>query len=178
MENQTFHLRLAQWDIMAGDLEEQEYFMSVYPAPQDEKFHALSVLYLESDSQQQRDLTNFFASGLAAVAFSCTAAARFDNAIIYMRRVARCIRSAADSSLLRLGLAAAAWTEGRVESHDLLISLAFLYHAATRAGIDPVAHFDTIAGAAGPQSQAALRAFLHCDVATVRRMVGHYEGTC
>jgi len=29
---------------MAGDLEEQEYFMSVYPAPQDEKFHALSVV--------------------------------------------------------------------------------------------------------------------------------------
>jgi hypothetical protein len=178
MENKTFHQHLVQWNMMPGDLEEQEYFMNVYPAPLDAKFHALSALYLEGSPQQQRDLTDFFASGTAANAADGLASARFDNAIIYMRRVARCLGSVSDSSLLRLGLAAAAWTERRTGNHDLLISLAFLYHAAARSGIDPVPYFDTIASTAGPQSQAALQAFLHCDVTTVRRMVQHYEGTC
>jgi hypothetical protein len=178
MENKNFHQHLVQWNRMPGDLEEQEYFMSVYPAPLDAKFHALSALYLEGSPQQQRDLTDFFASGTAANAVDGSAYARFDNAIIYMRRVARCLESAADSSLLRLGLAAATWTEGRVSNHDLLISLAFLYHAAARVGMDPAPHFATIAATARPQSQEALHAFLHCDVVTVRRMVQHYEGTC
>jgi hypothetical protein len=178
MERKTFYLRLGQWDMMPGDLEGREYFMSVYPASLDAKFHALSALYLEGSLQQQWDLPNFFAAGTAAVSPSHSACARFDNAIIYMRRVARCITSVADGSLLRLGLVAAALTESRVDSHDLLISLAFLYHAAARAGIDPAPHFATIAATARPQSQEALRAFLHCDVSTVRRMVQHYEGTC
>jgi hypothetical protein len=178
MESKTFYQRLVQWKMMPGDLEEKEYYMSVYPASLDAKFHALSTLYLEGSPLQQWDLLNLFAAGTSAVSPSHAACARFDNAIIYMRRVARCIRSIADGPLLRLGLAAAALTEGRVDSHDLLISLAFLYHTAARVGINPAPHFATIAATARPQSQEALRAFLHCDVATVRRMVQHYEGTC
>ena len=177
MEDKTFCQRLTHWDMMPGELEEKEYFMSVYPAPLDAKFHALSALYLLGSQEQRRNLIDCFATG-TAISFPYSTHARFDNVIIYMRRVARCLRSAADSFLLRLGLAAAALTENRVESHDLLVSLAFLYCSALRAGIDPVPEFDRIAAIASPQVQEALRAFLRCDLSTVRRMVQHYEGTC
>jgi hypothetical protein len=177
MEDRTFYRHLIHWDVMPGELEEKEYFMSVYPAPLDAKFHALSALYLQGSQQQRMSLIDCFATG-TAISFPHSTHARFDNVIIYMRRIARCLSSAADSFLLRLGLTAAALTENQVESHDLLVSLAFLYHAASRAGIDPVPEFDRIAAIASPQVQEALRAFLHCDVSTVRRMVQHYEGTC
>ena len=178
MNNHTLHLHLTQWLELPGDLADPTYFMTPYPAPLDTKFHALSTLYLEIDPPQQQYLTNFFAHNITPTPSSETTNTRFDNAIIYMRRAARCIMSAPDESLLRLGLAAAAWTEGQVDNHDLLISLAFLYHAATRAGINPAPHFEVIAAIAGSQGQTTLRAFLHCDVKTVRRMVRHYEGTC
>ena len=178
MDNRTFQTRLAQWPTMPGDIEGKEYFMSVYPAPLDTKFHALSALYLEGSPHQQMQLTQFFTSGGCAVVPQQSSYARFDNALIYMRRVSRCIETVAHSSFLHLGLAAAAYTEGRVDSHDLLVSLAFLYHAATRAGINPVPAFDAVAATAGARAQEALRAFLYCEAWTPRRMVQHYEGTC
>ncbi len=178
MQEEIFHQLLAQWRQMPGDLEEREYFMSVYPAPLDAKFHVLSALYLESSSQQQQLLIDCFIHSTAPTPSPGSGNAHCDNAIIYMRRIARSVRSAADGDLLRLGVAAAAWTEGRADSHDLLVSLAFLYHAAARAGIDPLPCFEDIATLAGEQTQEALRAFLHCEASTVRRMVQHYEGTC
>jgi hypothetical protein len=176
MENTTFHQHLVHWATMPGDIEEHQYFMSIYPAPLDTKLSTLSTLYLEGNPQQQAELRQFFASHKCSTFPS--AYARFDNALIYMRRISRCIRTLADSSFLRLGLAAAAYTEGQVDSHDLLVSLAFLYHTATRAGIDPIPSFGTVAVTAGPQAQKALQAFLHCEASTARRIVQHYEGTC
>lgn len=178
MDRRDFHTSLDQWSKMPGDLEEKEYFMSVYPAPLDVKFTTLSMLYLESGAQQKKAVTQFFASGSCADASSHSAYGRFDNALIYMRRIARCVRTTADGLPLRLGLAAAAYTEGQVDGHDLLVSLAFLYYAAARAGIDPVPYFNVVAVTAGPQAGEALRAFLHCEAATARRIVQHYEGTC
>jgi hypothetical protein len=197
MEDETFCQRLIHWDVMPGELEEHEYFMSLYPAPLDAKFHALSALYLLGSQEQRRSLIDCFANNTddsavsstfdsvvnspisgTALSFPHSTYTRFDNVIIYMRRVARSLRSTTDSFLLRLGLAAATLTENRVESHDLLVSLAFLYYSASRAGIDPVPEFGRIAAIASPQIQEALQAFLHSDLATVKRMVQHYEGTC
>src|SRR5947209_4899118 len=175
MDSIDFHTRLVQWSTMPGDLEEKEYFMSVYPAPLDVKFTTLSMLYLEGNAQQQKEVTQFFASDRCSVVPSHSAYGRFDNTLIYMRRIARCIRTAADGLPLRLGLAAAAYTEGQVETHDLLVSLAFLYHTAVRAGIDPVPSFESVAVTAGPQAHEALGAFLHCEAVTARRIVHHYE---
>lgn len=174
----NFQIQLVQWPMMPGDIEAQDYFMSVYPAPLDAKLTALSTLYLAGSPQQQAQLRQFFASGRCSACPLQSAYARFDNALIYMRRITRCIRTIADDPLVRLGLAAAAYTEGGVDQHDLLVSLAFLYHAAMRAGIDPVPAFDAIAVTAGPQAQQALRAFLHCEASTATRIVQHYEGTC
>lgn len=178
MDNRTFHTQLVQWQKLPGDIEEQEYFMSVYPAPLDAKLTALSTLYLEGSRQQQVQLRHFFASNECSAAPLRSRYARFDNALIYMRRAARCIKSTAESARLRQALAAATYTEGQVDTHDLLVSLAFLYYTATRAGIDPVPAFDEAAAIAEPQAQEALRAFLHCEAATARRIVQHYEGTC
>ncbi|HLH60563.1 MAG TPA: hypothetical protein VKV20_02675 [Ktedonobacteraceae bacterium] len=178
MDSSSFQTQLVQWPMMPGDIEAQDYFMSIYPAPLDVKLTALSMLYLAGSPRQQAQLRQFFASSKCSDCPLQSAYARFDNALIYMRRIGRCIRTITDDSLLRFGLAAAAYTEGRVDRHDLLVSLAFLYHAAIRAGIDPVPAFDAIAATAGPQAQQALRAFLHCEASTVTRIVQHYEGTC
>lgn len=178
MDSSSFQTQLVQWPMMPGDIEAQDYFMSIYPAPLDVKLTALSTLYLAGSPQQQARLRQFFASDGCSVCPLQSAYARFDNALIYMRRIARCIRTAADDSLVRPGLAAAAYIEGKVDQHDLLVSLAFLYHAATRAGIDPVPAFDAVSVTAGPRAQQALRAFLHCEASTATRIVRHYEGTC
>ncbi len=178
MDNQTFHLRLAQWTAMPGDIEEKAYFMRAYPDPLDTKFHALSALYLEGNPQQQTQLKHFFASDECSITPLLSLYARFDNAVIYMRRVSRSMRTATDGALLRQGLAAAAYTDGHVDPHDLLVSLAFLYSAATRVGLDPVPTFNDVAATAGLQAREALRSFISCDASTPQRIVQHYEGTC
>ena len=64
----------------------------------------------------------------------------------YMRRVASSIRSSDDTSRLRLGLSAAAILQEREDYCDIIVSLAFLHHAARRAGIDPEPFFREVAG--------------------------------
>lgn len=177
-ETAAFQAHLLAWAKMPGDIEDQSYFMNLYPAPLDTKLTALSELYMEGNPKQQEQLRQFFASDQCSVVPLQLSYARFDNALIYMRRISRCIRTTADEALLRSGLAAAAYIEGRVDAHDLLVSLAFLYHTATRAGIDPVPAFSALAESAGPQAQQSLRAFHYCDASTARRIVQHYEGTC
>jgi hypothetical protein len=77
-----------------------------------------------------------------------------------MRLIADLIRTPGDVQLLRLGLAAAALVERPLDWRDVLVSLAFLYHGAAQAGIDPQPYFKEIADSANPVTSDFIRGFL------------------
>ena len=105
----NIRLRFAQWQVMPGDIDDEGYAMSPYPDPLDAKFDALSTLYLE---EKQLQLGEYLTRDEGSARLEKPRYTRFDNIVIYMRRLSKRIRSIADSSLLRLGLAAAALGQG------------------------------------------------------------------
>ncbi len=153
-----------------------------YPAdPRDARFDALCALYLEADEMQRAQIPALFAreEGTRAHARITDWTASRERArndlsgmILYMRRVASSIRSGDDARRLRLGLAAGAILQGREDDRDIIVSLAFLYHAARRAEIDPAPFFLRVAGLARSETGEFMRGFLERDEAEdVERMV-------
>jgi hypothetical protein len=88
-----------------------------------------------------------------------------------MRRVASSIRSSDDTARLRLGLAAAAILQEREDYRDIIVSLAFLHHAARRAAVDPDLLFREVAALARPETQEFISRFLERDEADIEQMV-------
>ena len=91
--------------------------------------------------------------------------------ISYMRRAALSIDPGDDAWRLRLGLAAAAILQEREDYRDIIVSLAFLHHAARHAGIDPDPFFREVAGLARPETEKFISSFLERDEADIAQMV-------
>ena len=68
-------------------------------------------------------------------------------------RVTRLLKSSEDVKWLRLGLAAAAIEDMRVDYRDLLICLGKLYLAAESIGIKPLSHFKAVARMSSAQGR-------------------------
>jgi hypothetical protein len=91
-----------------------------------------------------------------------------------MRRLSSSMGSGDDATWrlrLRLGLAAAAILQEREDYRDIMVSLAFLHHAARRAGIDPDPLFREVAALARPETERFMRGFLERDEAEIEEMV-------
>ena len=52
-----------------------------------------------------------------------------------------------------------------------MVSLAFLHHAARRAGIDPDPFFREVAALARPETEGVMRGFLEWDEADIEQLV-------
>jgi hypothetical protein len=181
MSDDGFEARLIEWIDMSGEGDPYPYYTNPYPAdPRDARFNALCALYLEGDEVQRAQIPALFAREESTRAYASIAdwtvsreRARNDlsNLILYMRRVASSIRSSADTSRLRLGLAAAAILQEREDYRDIIVSLAFLHHAARRAGIDPGPFFRDVARLARPETEGFIRKFLEREEADIEQMV-------
>jgi hypothetical protein len=181
MSDDEFEARLIEWLDMPGEGDPYPYYASPYPAdPRDARFDALCALYLEADEGQRTQIPAIFAPEKSPRAYARIAdwiasreSARNDlsNLIFYMRRVASSIKSGDDTSRLRLGLAAAAILQERDDYRDIIVSLAFLHHAARRAGIDPDPFFREVAGLARPKTKEFIHSFLERDEADIEQMV-------
>jgi hypothetical protein len=181
MDDDEFEERLILWLGMPGEGDSYP----LHPAPyqedlRDARFDALCALYLEATEQQRAQIPAIFAREESTRAYarigdwtSSRERARNDlsNMIFYMRRVATSIKSSDDTWRLRLGLAAAAILQEREDYRDIIVSLAFLHHAARLAGIDPEPPFLEVAGLARPESRQFIERFLERDGADIQRMV-------
>jgi hypothetical protein len=79
--------------------------------------------------------------------------------------------SSGDASRLRLGLVAATILQEREDYRDIVVSLAFLHHAARRAGIDPDPSFREVAALARPETEEFMRAFLERGEVDIEKLV-------
>ena len=181
MRDNEFEARLIEWLDMPGEGDLYPYYADPYPAdPRDARFDALCALYLEADEVQRAQIPALFAPEESTRAYAritdwiaSRERARNDlsNLISYMRRVASSIRSGDDTSRLRLGLAAAAILQEREDYRDIIVSLAFLHHAARRATIEPDPIFWAVAGLARPETEKFISRFLERDEADIEQMV-------
>src|SRR5918995_458762 len=181
MGDDEFEERLTGWLDMPG--EGEPYPNDAYPYPEDfrdARFDALCALYLQADEEQRAQIPALFAREESTQAYALIAdwrtsreRARDDLSamIFYMRRVATSIGSSDDIWRLRLGLAAAAILQEREDYRDIIVSLAFLHHAATRAGIDPEPSFLEVAALAKPETGRFMESFLERDEADIEHMV-------
>jgi hypothetical protein len=143
MDQNSFETQFQQWQAMPG-AGDNSYFhwKDIGAHPVDLRFAALVQLYLQSDSEQrQLDRDHFKGQD-----------DRLWEMIFYVRRVAKLIESQDDVKWLRLGLAAAAIQDGRVDFRDLSVSLVVLRYGAQRGGIDPYPFIDEAIEIAGPSS--------------------------
>src|SRR5919205_1762985 len=162
MRENEFEARLFESLDMPGEGDPYPYYAEPYPADsRDARFDALCALYLEADEVQRAQIPALFAREESTRAYARIAdwiasrqRARNDlsNLIFYMRRVASSIRLEDDTSRLRLGLAAAAILQEREDYRDIIVSLAFLHHAARRAAIEPEPFFREVAALARPET--------------------------
>src|SRR5919205_3779728 len=162
MRENEFEARLFESLDMPGEGDPYPYYAEPYPADsRDARFDALCALYLEANEVQRAQIPALFAREESTRAYGRIAdwiasreRARNDlsNLIFYMRRVASSIGSEGDTSRLRLGLAAAAILQEREDYRDIIVSLAFLHHAARRAAIDPNPYFREVAALARPET--------------------------
>jgi hypothetical protein len=176
-----FEVRLIGCLEMPGEGDPYPHDADPYPAdPRDARFDALCTLYLEADETQRAQIPALFASEESTRAYARIAdwvASRervrndLSNLIFYMRRAASSIISSGDAARLRLGLAAAAILQEREDYRDIIVSLAFLHHAARRAGIDPEPFFREVASLARPETERFIRGFLERDEADIEQMV-------
>ena len=181
MKDHEFEARLIEWPEMPGEGDPYLNHADPYPADlRDARFDALCSLYLEADEVRRAQIPALFAREESTRSYPRIAdwiasreRARNDlsNLIFYMRRVALSINSGEDAWRLRLGLAAAAILQEREDSHDIIVSLAFLHHAARRAGIDPGPIFREVAGLARPETEGFIRKFLEREEADIEQMV-------
>ena len=150
--------------------------------PRDARFDSLCTLYLEADEGQRTQIRALFAreaeeSTRAHARIAHWVASRerarddLSNLIFYMRRVASSMESGDATSHLRLGLAAAALVQEREDYRDIMVSLAFLHHAARRAGVDPDPSFRGVAALARPETEEFMGGFLERDEAEIEQMV-------
>ena len=185
MSEDGFDARLIEWLDMPGEGDPYSYRVNPYPAdPRDARFDALCDLYLEADEAQRAQIPALFAREESTRAYTHLSdwiasreRARNDlsNLISYMRRVASSITSEDDTSRLRRGLAAAAILQEREDCRDIIVSLAFLHHAARRAGINPDPFFREVAGLARPETEAFISSFLERDEADIEQMVEDFS---
>src|SRR6476659_4899457 len=149
VNNEEFLSRLLKWEAKLNRAERERDYS---------RFDALCALYLEATAEQRLQLPSLVAPEDSA---------RYDNVlgglIVYMGWDAERIKTPADLLPLHLGLAAAAILQERLDDRDIGISLSFLYLAAKRAGIDPVPHFQEIAGMARPETKQFILRFLERD---------------
>jgi hypothetical protein len=181
VSDDEFEARLVEWLDMPGEGDPYPSGASPYPAdPRDARFDALCGLYLEADGAQRAQIPDLFAREESTRAYGRIAdwaasreRARNDlsNLIFYMRRVASSRGSGDDAPQLRLGLAAAAILQEREDYRDIIVSLAFLHHAARRAGIDPRPYLREAAALARPETEEFMRGFLERDEADIEEMV-------
>ncbi len=173
MRDDDFVERLIGWLDMPGEGDPYPHYTNPYPAdPRDARFDALCGLYLEADEGQRAQIAALFAreaeeSTRAYARIADWVASRqrarddLSNLIFYMRRVAASMGSSDDASRrLRLGLAAAAILQEREDYRDIVVSLAFVHHAARRAGVDPDPFFREVAALARPETEEFMRGFL------------------
>ena len=159
MRDYDFVARLLEWLEMPGEGEPYPHDAGPHPAdPRDARFDCLCTLYLEADEAQRAQIAALFArdaeqSTRAHSRIAHWVAARgrardyLSNLILYMRRLSSSMGSGNDATWrLRLGLAAAALLQEREDYRDVMVSLAYLHHAARQAGIDPDPHFREVGG--------------------------------
>lgn len=130
MDNQAFHKRLADWQMMTGS-ERTEV---------ETKCEALCTLYVDASNEQRLQLIHLFRTpppGEKRPPF-----APFDQLFSYIYTVARRIQSEKDVYPVYLGLAAAAIAGDYPDFRDARLAWDHLRSTAARAGIDPNV-FDT-----------------------------------
>ena len=181
MREEEFEEHLIWWLEMPGEGDLYPHYSRPYPEDlRDARFDALCALYLLANEEQRTQIPAILAREESTHAYARIAdwissreIARNDlsNMTFYMRRVASSIRSDNDTRPLKLGLAAAAILQEREDYRDIIVSLAFLHQAATRAGIDPEPHFLEVAGLARPETGRFIERFLERDRADVEHMV-------
>ena len=181
MKDHEFETRLIEWPEMPGEGDPYPNHADPYPADlRDARFDALCSLYLEADEVRRAQIPALFAREESTRSYPRIAdwiasreRARNDlsNLIFYMRRVALSINSGEDAWRLRLGLAAAAILQEREDSHDIIVSLAFLHHGARRAGIYPDPFFREVAALARPETVEFVLSFLERDEADIENIV-------
>jgi hypothetical protein len=180
MDGDEFEERLISWLGIPGEGEPYPHRAEPYPEDdRDARFDALCALYLDADEKRRAQIPAILAREESTRAYARIAdwvtsreRARTDlsNMIFYMRRVAGSI-GPGDDRRLRLGLAAAAILQEREDYRDIIVSLAFLHHAARRAGIDPQPHFLELASLARPETRHFIERFLERDEADIEQMV-------
>ena len=180
MGDNEFEERLILWLGMPGEGDPYPHHANPYPADvRDARFDALCTLYLQAEQEQRVQFPTILAREESTRAYARIAdwrtsreRARTDlsNMIFYMRRVASSL-GPGDAWRLKLGLAAAAILQEREDCRDILVSLAFLHHAATRAGIDPEPAFLEVAGLARPETRQFMENFLERNETDIRHMV-------
>jgi hypothetical protein len=185
MGDDEFEERLTGWLDMPGEGEPYPYDANPYPEDfRDARFDALCALYLQADEEQKTQIPALFAREESTRAFARIAEWRasrerarndLSNMIFYMRRVATSIDPGDGAWRLRLGLAAAAILQEREDYRDIIVSLAFLHHAATRAGIDPEPSFLEVAALAKPETGRFMESFLERDEADIEHMVENFS---
>jgi hypothetical protein len=109
----------------------------------DKKFTKLADLYRNSQPARRKEIRDFFAGQWD----------RLDEMWLYVRRVARLIKSKRDTVWLRRGLAIAAIEGGRVDYRDTIVSLVILRYGAERAGIETGLFFDEALPMVSPRSR-------------------------
>ena len=156
-----------------------------YPEdPRDARFDALCALYLQADEKQRAQIPRHPRprgehAGLRAYR-------RLENFTRAGQRrpVQHDLLHAPRGKLhqirdhawrLRLGLAAAAILQEREDYRDIIVSLAFLYQAATRAGINPEPPFLEVAGLAEAETGRFIERFLERDSADIEHMVEDFS---
>lgn len=175
MDDDTFLARMANWEALPGDIEDESYGLSPSPCSLDSKFDTLCALFLEVNEQQRQMLPELFKaekSGRRGQAYI-----RFDNlGLSYIRRLARNALPKRAEQALRRGLAAAAIVQEYPDYRDIIISLAFLHQSARKAGIDPAPAFIEIAALARPETQDFLLDFLRRGNKGIGSMVDAFGG--
>jgi hypothetical protein len=161
MDDSTFLSRYANWQ---STLDEADY-----TEREELKYGALCALYLEATAEQRRQLPHMVAPEETEPYFY-----RFGHLIGYMRLVSERISTPNDFYPLRLGLAAAAILEERLDFRDVIVSLAFLYQAAKVAGIDPAPHFKEMGDMARPETARFMRGFLRRSKREIKWMAEHF----
>ncbi|MEO6456986.1 MAG: hypothetical protein ABIO92_01735 [Chloroflexia bacterium] len=162
MSDEELFKRTLDWEAKFNEKEKERDYS---------RYDALCALYLDATPEQRSRLPYILAPEDTAAYEN-----RIGGLIVYMRWNAKRIKTPEDAYPLRLGLAAAAILEERLDSRDIGTSLAFLYHAAKQVGLDPVPHFIEIADMARPQTRQFILQFLDWSEADIESTVAAYSG--
>lgn len=177
MDEVRFQKQLIAWQALPGQSDDESYLLHAYPSPLDAKFDALCRLYLEAEIPQREQLRRYFVSASGSDIERSVLAARADNLLSYIRRLARRLPLGGESAQVRWGVAAVALSAACADERDVLEASAWLKHAAMQAGIDLAPVLEAHAATSPPQAQRILTALRTSDAATIERIVRYHEGT-